>query len=52
VKRVSLSRLRDISKQKSIRGLPTIRPDGDRPEDGGEIEMATIEWPVPGSNHF
>ena len=51
-KRVSLERLRDISKQRSIRRLPTIRPDDDRPDEGNEIQMATLEWPVPGSNHF
>lgn len=56
-KRVSLKRLRDISKQRSIRRLPSVRPDDDLPDDewpdeGSEIQMATFEWPVPGSNHF
>jgi hypothetical protein len=51
-KRVSLDKLRDISKQRSIRRLPAVRSDDDRPDEGSEIQMATIEWPVPGSNHF
>jgi hypothetical protein len=51
-KRVSLERLRDISKQRSIRRLPTLRSDDDRPDEKSEIQMATFEWPVPGSNHF
>ncbi|HEV8406733.1 MAG TPA: hypothetical protein VGQ34_02270 [Sphingomicrobium sp.] len=51
-KPASLDRLRDISKQRSIRRLPIIRPDDDRPKGEGEIQMARIEWPVPGSDHF
>lgn len=51
-KRVSLDRLRDISKQRSIRRLPAVRSGGEHPDDGSEIHMARTEWPVPGSNHF
>ena len=49
-KRASLHRLRDISKQRSIRRLPAARPDV---RDGeSDIQEVTTEWPVPGSNHF
>jgi hypothetical protein len=51
-KRVPLDRLRDISKQRPIRRPPTSGLDGVRTEEEGEVQMATIEWPVPGSNHF
>lgn len=49
-KRVSLDRLRDISRQKSIR-RPAIPPNCDRQGEEGEVQLAAIEWPVPGSNH-
>jgi hypothetical protein len=46
-KRISLDRLRDISKQRSIRPQP-VRPDPGR--TGDDEVMATIEWPVPNSS--
>jgi hypothetical protein len=48
-KPVSLDRLRAISRQRSIRRLPAIETDGGRTDEKREVEMATIEWPVPGS---
>lgn len=51
-KRVSLDRLRDISKQRSIRRPQSIRLDRRRTDNQSEVELATIEWPVPGSNDF
>jgi hypothetical protein len=51
-KRVSLDRLRDISKQRSIRTPQALRLDRRAPSEEGEVQMAAIEWPVPGSNDF
>jgi hypothetical protein len=50
-KPVSLDRLRDISKQRSIRRPQAIRSDR-RTDVEGEDQLAAIEWPVPGSNPF
>ncbi len=47
-RRASLDRLRDISKQRTIRR--PIQPDGEHPDHGSEIQLATIEWPVPSSD--
>ena len=51
-KRASLDRLRDISKQRSIRRLPAARTGGDARDGESDIQEVTTEWPVPGSNHF
>jgi hypothetical protein len=48
-KRTPLDRLRDISKNRSIRSLQPARPDGGREEEHNETYMAAIEWPVPSS---
>ena len=46
-KPVSLGRLRDISKQRSIR-RPLLVPVSDAHRDeAGEGEATKIEWPIP-----
>jgi hypothetical protein len=44
-KRIPLDRLRDISKQRSIRSahMPQIRSEPDHPNDG---EPVRFEWPI------
>jgi hypothetical protein len=44
-KRVSLDRLRDISKQRSIRRPVHVKID--RMEDRDELPTAKVEWPIP-----
>ncbi|HVU29225.1 MAG TPA: hypothetical protein VHE36_02385 [Sphingomicrobium sp.] len=48
-KRVSLDRLRDISKQRSIR-RPVSGQAADRIEAHGEVGMEGFEWPIPSSH--
>jgi hypothetical protein len=45
-KRVSLDRLRDISRPRSIRRPPPVEAPFNRDRD--EVLTAAIEWPVPG----
>lgn len=42
----SLGRLRDISKQRSIR-RPLLVPVPNELEQSGEIATTRIEWPIP-----
>ena len=44
----SLERLRDISKQRSIRRPLLIPVPADSAEDHFETRTTRIEWPVPG----
>ncbi|HVE00267.1 MAG TPA: hypothetical protein VNB78_01055 [Sphingomicrobium sp.] len=44
-KRVSLDRLRDISKQRAIR-RPLVAARGDRVGEMADV-ADTVEWPVP-----
>lgn len=46
-KPASLGRLRDISKQRSIRRPLLIPVPIDGLEDRGDIAVTRIEWPVP-----
>jgi hypothetical protein len=45
-KRIPLDRLREISRQRSIRGehVPPVRSDEPDPPDG--VEPDRIEWPI------
>jgi hypothetical protein len=43
----SLERLRDISKQRSIRRPLLIPVPNDPVEDYGETRTTKVEWPVP-----
>ena len=47
IKPISLDRLRDISKQKSIRRPLLIPVPADWVDDGDDVLKTKIEWPVP-----
>jgi hypothetical protein len=42
----SLGRLRDISKQRSIR-RPLLVPVSNEPEQSSDLAPIRIEWPIP-----
>jgi hypothetical protein len=44
---VSLNRLSEISKQRSIRRPLLVPVSADHAEEGGEKPATKVEWPVP-----
>jgi hypothetical protein len=48
----SLERLRDLSKQHSIRRPLLIPVTTDLAQDYGEVRRTKIEWPVPGDGRY
>jgi hypothetical protein len=48
---VSLDRLRDISKHRSIR-TPLVQNQTDRVEGIAKLPTMQFEWPVPGSSRY
>lgn len=49
-KRIQLDRLREISKQRSIRGALAPQDHGDKPTHDDDTERLRAEWPIQTSS--